>query len=139
MIKTVLAAGLAIIISTFAIADSQRSPAPEGAKVYIISPADGETVATTFTVTFGLSGMGVAPAGTEKAGTGHHHLMIDGEKMPMMDQALGKEVQHFGGGQTETTLSLAPGSHTLQLILGDKGHIPHDPPVISEKITITVR
>ena len=83
--------------------------------------------------------MGVAPAGTDKAGTGHHHLLIDSEKMPMMDQALGKEVQHFGGGQTETTLTLTPCSHTLQLILGDKGHIPHAPPVLSEKITITVK
>ncbi len=116
------------------------TPSPEGAEVYIISPKEGETVSKTLTIRFGLKGMGVAPAGTDKAKTGHHHLMVDGKKLPPMDKAMSKDlVKHFGGGQTEVTLSLSPGKHTLQLILGDKAHVPHDPPVVSKSITITVK
>jgi len=120
-------------------AEMARTASPEGAAVYIVSPADGATVPTTFRVQFGLRGMGVAPAGTDKANTGHHHLLVDGEMVPAMDQALGEDVMHFGGGQTEAELTLEPGQHTLQLILGDKGHVPHDPPVVSEVVTITVQ
>lgn len=120
-------------------AEMARTPSPEGASVYIVSPADGDTVSSTFTVHFGLRGMGVAPAGTDKENTGHHHLLVDGRMMPSMDQPLGQEIKHFGGGQTETELTLSPGQHTLQLILGDKGHVPHDPPVVSEVVTITVQ
>ncbi|ABC27066.1 conserved hypothetical protein [Hahella chejuensis KCTC 2396] len=112
---------------------------PESAKAYIISPTDGETVSSKFVVRFGLEGMGVAPAGVERENTGHHHLLIDGEKMPDMNMPLGSDVKHFGGGQTETTLELPPGQHTLQLILGDHLHQPHAHPVVSEKITITVK
>lgn len=133
MKKALITAGLATLLSTGAIAASS----PEGAQAYIISPADGATVPATFTVTFGLKGMGVAPAGTDKENTGHHHLLVDGE-LPAMDAPLGKEVKHFGGGQTETELTLEPGTHTLQLILGDMAHQPHDPPVVSEQITVTV-
>ena len=116
------------------------TPSPEGAEVYLISPKDGETVGKTFTVRFGLKGMGVSPAGLDKENTGHHHLLIDGEKLPPMDQPMDKDVvKHFGGGQTEAEMTLAPGVHTLQLILGDKAHIPHNPPVVSKQITITVR
>lgn len=116
------------------------SVAPESAKVYIISPADGVTVTSPVTVLFGLSNMGVAPAGVEQPNTGHHHLLIDVDKLPPLDQPLPKDNQHrhFGGGQTETRLELSPGTHTLQLILGDQQHLPHTPPVVSEKITITV-
>lgn len=120
-------------------AEMAKTPSPEGAAVYIVSPSDGATVPTTFRVHFGLRGMGVAPAGTDKANTGHHHLLVDGKMMPAMSQPLGQEVIHFGGGQTETELTLEPGQHTLQLILGDKGHVPHDPPVVSEVVTITVK
>jgi hypothetical protein len=130
---------LLLLVSSLAVAETQRTPSPQGASVYIISPADGETLPTTFTVIFGLRGMGVAPAGTEKENTGHHHLMVDGEVMPPMDQPLSQEIQHFGGGQTETELTLSPGKHTLQLILGDKAHIPHEPPVVSDPISITVK
>jgi hypothetical protein len=130
---------LLLLVSSLAVAETQRTPSPQGASVYIISPADGETLPTTFTVIFGLRGMGVAPAGTEKENTGHHHLMVDGEVMPPMDQPLSQEIQHFGGGQTEAELTLSPGKHTLQLILGDKAHIPHEPPVVSDPITITVK
>tara|TARA_R110001583_G_scaffold140128_1_gene292307 strand:+ start:1029 stop:1445 length:417 start_codon:yes stop_codon:yes gene_type:complete len=138
MKKSVIALGLTSLLSFNAIAASQTSSA-EGAKVYIISPAAGETVPQTFAVKFGLSGMGVAPAGTEKANTGHHHLLIDGNELPALDQPMKNEVKHFGGGQTETSLTLSPGTHTLQLVLGDKAHVPHNSPVISEKITITVK
>lgn len=120
-------------------AEMARTSSPEGAAAYIVSPADGDTVPGTFTVRFGLHGMGVAPAGTDKAGTGHHHLLVDGKMMPAMDKPLGEDVMHFGGGQTETELTLEPGQHTLQLILGDKGHVPHDPPVVSDVVTITVK
>ena len=114
------------------------SKSPEGAKVYIISPTDGETVGTEVLVKFGLSGMGVAPAGTDKENTGHHHLIIDGEKLPDLDKPMGSDVMHFGGGQTEKLINLEKGKHTLQMILGNYLHVPHNPPVVSEKITINV-
>ncbi|MCO4759826.1 MAG: DUF4399 domain-containing protein, partial [Oceanospirillaceae bacterium] len=88
---------------------------------------------------FGLKGMGVSPAGVKKENTGHHHLLVDMESLPPLDQPLGAEVKHFGGGQTETTLTLPPGQHTLQLILGDHLHTPHNPPVVSDPITIEVK
>ncbi|MDH2433183.1 DUF4399 domain-containing protein [Pokkaliibacter sp. MBI-7] len=121
-------------------ADMPRTPAPEGARVYIIAPKDGDTVSQTFKVQFGLSGMGVAPAGMDKANTGHHHLLIDVDTLPAMDMPLPAtdHIKHFGGGQTETELTLSPGKHTLQLIMGDKLHIPFNPPVISDKITVNV-
>ena len=117
------------------------SPAPERAKVYFLSPTDGETVSSPVTVRFGLSGMGVAPAGTAMDHTGHHHLLIDVEELPPLDKPVPNDAKHmhFGGGQTETSIALPPGKHTLQLLLGDMGHLPHDPPVISEKITIEVK
>ena len=109
-------------------------------ELYLISPQDGDTVSGEFKLQFGLRGMGVAPAGVEADNTGHHHLLIDMDTLPPMDSPLPKtdQVRHFGGGQTETTLSLAPGKHTLQLVLGNFSHVPHDPPVMSEKIMITV-
>ena len=117
-----------------------RSPAPPQAAAYIISPADGETVSSPVTVKFGLSGMGVAPAGVQQANTGHHHLLIDVATPPPDNAPLPAtdQVRHFGAGQTQTTIELAPGTHTLQLVLGDHLHIPHNPPVRSQQITITV-
>lgn len=119
-----------------------RSSAPEDAEVYIISPADGAEVTSPVTVRFGLRGMGVAPAGVDQENTGHHHLLIDVAEadMPSMSVPLPStdNVVHFGGGQTQTMVELEPGEHTLQLLLGDHLHIPHDPPVMSERITITV-
>ena len=120
-------------------ADSQRSSSPEGARVYIISPVDGAEVGTTVTVKFGLAGMGVSPAGIDKENTGHHHLIIDGKEPPSFDKPLGGDVMHFGSGQTEKTIELSKGQHTLQLILANHLHIPHNPPVVSDKITITVK
>jgi hypothetical protein len=117
------------------------TPAPDGAHLYIISPKQGETLSSPVTVLFGLRGMGVAPAGTDKANTGHHHLLIDVNELPPMDKPLPSDERHrhFGGGQTQVTLDLPKGEHTLQLLLGDKNHVPFQPPVISEKITITVK
>jgi len=117
-----------------------ETPAPAGAALYIISPADGAVVTNPVTVRFGLSGMGVAPAGVEKAKTGHHHLLIDAA-IPDVNAPIPKDdnYRHFGGGQTEATIRLSPGQHTLQLLLGDHNHIPHNPPVMSRKITITVK
>ena len=116
------------------------TPAPPGAEVYFISPRDGETVSSPVTVRFGLKGMGVAPAGTQKDATGHHHLLIDAP-LPPLDQPVPNDDhhKHFGAGQTETTITLPPGKHTLQLLLGDFAHIPHDPPVMSPPISITVK
>lgn len=129
----------ALALSGWALAQMERSPAPQEAAVYIVAPQDGAVVSGTFTVRFGLSGMGVAPAGVEQDNTGHHHLLVDHEGDVATDRPLGGDVMHFGGGQTETTLTLEPGEHTLQLVLGDHLHIPHDPPVMSEKITVMVR
>lgn len=115
--------------------------APAGARAYIISPADGATVGREVTVRFGLSGMGVAPAGVEKEHTGHHHLLLDVATLPAAGQPIPNDEhhKHFGGGQTETVLHLVPGTHTLQLELGDANHVPFDPPVVSKKITIHVK
>ena len=118
----------------------ERTPSPPGAEAYIISPKDGATVHNPVTVRFGLKGMGIAPAGVKFDNTGHHHLLIDTEAPAELSKPLpatDKSV-HFGKGQTETTLTLSPGKHTLQLVLADQNHVPHEPPVMSKKITITV-
>ncbi len=109
-------------------------------ELYIISPLDGATVSSPVTVRFGLKGMGVAPAGVDKPMTGHHHLLIDVEELPPLNMPVPADAhhKHFGGGQTEATIELSSGKHTLQLLLGDMGHVPHDPPLVSEKITIMV-
>jgi len=115
--------------------------APAGAKAYIISPADSATVGQEVTVRFGLKGMGVAPAGVVKENTGHHHLLVDVKELPAAGLPIPADAQHihFGGGQTQTTLKLAPGTHTLQLELGDANHVPFEPAVVSKKITIHVK
>ncbi len=118
----------------------ERSPSPMGARLYIISPEDGETVTNPVTVRFGLSGMGVVPAGIRHPEAGHHHLILDAE-LPPPDRPIPADdhYRHFGRGQTETTLELSPGRHSLQLLLGDQDHVPHDPPLVSKKIHITVK
>jgi hypothetical protein len=123
-------------------AKSGETPSPKGAKVYFINVKDGETVKSPLKIQFGLSGMGVAPAGVQKENTGHHHILIDtalsgnavSEPIPADDTH-----KHFGAGQTETSLTLAPGKHTLQLVVADWTHIPHNPPIMSDKITVTVK
>ncbi len=136
---TALAASALLAAPAFA--EGHRSPAPEGAKAMILSPADGATVSNPVTIQFGLEGMGIAPAGIEVENTGHHHLLINTDPdtldmnagLPASDM-----VVHFGGGQTQVTKDLPAGTHTLQLLLGDFTHTPHNPPVMSEVITITV-
>ena len=135
-LKAVICSGLLL-----AGAGVTATPSPEGAQAYIISPADGAEVTSPVVVKFGLKGMGVAPAGIDKPKTGHHHLLIDVADYAADGQPVPADAnhRHFGGGQTEATIELSPGSHTLQLIMGDQGHVPHNPPVMSEKITITVK
>jgi len=117
-----------------------RSPAPAGAKVYFIAPQDSAVVSNPIAIKFGLAGMGVAPAGVEKPKTGHHHLLIDVDKVDLENPLPADDNhKHFGGGQTEASITLKPGKHTLQLLLGDHNHVPHNPPVMSEKITIMVK
>jgi len=117
-----------------------RTPSPEGAGAYIISPANGATLSGSVTVRFGLRGMGVAPAGVPAPGTGHHHLILDAST-PSLETVLPTDEHHlhFGKGQTEITLDLPPGTHTLQLVFADHNHVPHQPPLVSERITITVK
>jgi hypothetical protein len=130
---------LVLAASPAAAQPPQRTPRPADAKLYLITPTDGARVSSPFTVRFGLAGMGVAPAGVATPNTGHHHLIIDAE-LPAADAPIPNDERHrhFGGGQTELVLSLPPGSHTLQLLLADRDHVPHDPPLASERITITV-
>ena len=117
-----------------------RTPRPAEAKLFIISPQNGDTVSSPVTVRFGLTGMEVAPAGVASPNTGHHHLIID-SPVPPFDAPLPKDDRHlhFGAGQTETSVALTPGKHTLQLVLADKDHVPHDPPLVSDAIKITVK
>lgn len=128
----------ALLVSLNVVAGETMAPA--GAQAYIVSPSHGEMVSSPFKVVFGLSGMGVAPAGIQKDKTGHHHLLID-TAVPDLNLSIPADAnhKHFGGGQTEVVIELAPGKHTLQLLLADFAHVPHKPPVMSEQITITVK
>ena len=133
----------ALLFTAAALAPAGAETAsPSGAAVYFINLKDGDTVTSPFKVQFGLSGMGVAPVGTQTPNTGHHHLLVDTElsreelKQPIPAD---DKHRHFGGGQTEVTLTLPPGAHTLQLVLGDWSHIPHNPPVMSPVLKITVK
>lgn len=122
-----------------------ETPSNPDTKLYIISPNDGASVTSPVTVVFGLAGMGVAPAGVEKAGTGHHHLLVNipeaeidlDNPLPAFNEG-NEAVIHFGGGQTEATIDLPPGTYELRLVLGDQNHVPHNPPVISAPISVTV-
>jgi len=133
--------GLAIVAMAAEAPALPGTSAPAAARVYIISPADGATVGQEFTVRFGLEGMGVAPAGMTREHTGHHHLLVDVKTLPAAGQPIPADANHihFGGGQTQTTLKLAPGTHTLQLELGDANHVPFVPAVVSKKITVHVK
>jgi hypothetical protein len=146
MNRTLLAAAVALAGMFSQV--SAQSPSPTGAQVYFVNIQDGATVSSPVKIVMGLSGMGVAPAGVEKANTGHHHILVD---RPAIGKAKGGAAEfqenivaddnhrHFGNGQTEMMLDLKPGTHTLQLVLGDHNHIPHNPPVASPVITITVK
>jgi hypothetical protein len=137
---------IALIISaaflSITAAAAGETPSPPDAKVYFINLKDGDTVTSPAKIQFGLSGMGIAPAGIQSPNTGHHHLIIDdviegaalNEPIPADERHV-----HFGKGQTEATVTLPPGVHTLQLVLGDWTHVPHNPPVMSDRITVTVQ
>jgi hypothetical protein len=136
-----ITAAAAAALSVAALAQD-RSAAPAGAEVYFIAPRDGQAVHGPVTVKFGLKGMGVAPAGVKFDNTGHHHLLIDTDLSEIkLDAPLPAtdKIVHFGKGQTETTVTLPPGKHTLELLFADYLHIPFDPPLHSKKITITVK
>jgi hypothetical protein len=119
---------------------SAATPAPKGAEVFIVSPEDGAKVSQEFKVKFGTKDVALAPAGDVTKNTGHHHLLIDVDKLPAAGQPIPNDANHmhFGKAQTEATIKLAPGKHTLQLELGDSGHMPFDPPIVSKKITVNV-
>jgi hypothetical protein len=136
----VLSTAVILGVSAIAVAQVKRTPSPAGAEVYFISPKDGETVSSPVSVKFGLKGMGVAPAGITMDNTGHHHLIVDGDPPPAGTPVPTDATHiHYGKGQTEASVELKPGKHTLLLVLGDFAHIPHDPPVVSKKITVTVK
>lgn len=146
---SLLAASL-VLVSGFAVAaqDAAHSAAgltpekaPPGAKVFILSPQDGATVGQEVTVKFGAEGIAIKPAGDMTADSGHHHLLIDVEELPPLDAPIPADAhhKHYGKGQTEDTIHLEPGTHTLQLDLGDARHVQFDPPIVSKKITIHVK
>jgi Domain of unknown function (DUF4399) len=136
-----IAVAFAMMLSTATLALAGETSAPADAKVYFINLKDGDTVTSPVTIRFGLSNMGIAPAGTEVPNTGHHHLLIDTK---LEGEALNEAIPadehhiHYGKGQTEATVTLPKGDHTLQLVLGDWSHMPHKTPVMSERITVHV-
>jgi hypothetical protein len=142
MKKFCAAAAIAVSLLSGAVM-AGPTPAPANAYAYIGYPNNGQTLPAgkPFRVWFGLRYMGVAPRGVKFPNTGHHHLLIDTDLPTSMDEAIPSDRQHlhFGAGETETTLELPPGKHTLQLLMGDENHVPHNPPVYSKKITIYVK
>lgn len=143
MKKLVIGLAATAFVATLAgvaVAQIKRTASPAGAEVYIIAPKDGDTVSSPVNVKFGLKGMGIAPAGIAFDNSGHHHLIVDAD-LPPAGAPIPADASHvhFGKGQTETSLELKPGKHTLQLLLGDQLHVPHDPAVASKKITVTVK
>ncbi|ASW01829.1 DUF4399 domain-containing protein [Paraburkholderia aromaticivorans] len=144
MYKIIAVAALAMsaVLASPNVVIAGTTPAPAGAHAYIGYPNDGQVVPANkpFKVWFGLRYMGVAPKGVKYPNTGHHHLLIDTD-LPPMDQEIPSDRNHlhFGAGETETTIQLPPGKHTLQLLMGDDMHVPHNPPVYSKKITVIAR
>ena len=135
---------LALVAGSVIAADAPapvRAKAPDGAKVFIVSPKDGATVGRDVEVVFGVEGIAIAPAADAKPGTGHHHLLVDAPALPPLDEPIPNDAtyRHYGKGQTGDTIHLEPGTHTLQLDLGDARHVQFDPPVVSPKITIHVQ
>jgi Domain of unknown function (DUF4399) len=137
------AIGIGVVLAAVASAPAQQrggpTPAPAGASVYFIGLKDGATIAPKTVIHFGLRGMGVAPAGSDRENAGHHHLLVDTD-LPPLDQPIPNDFNHlhYGAGQTEAEVTLSPGPHMLRLLLGDKNHIPHSPPVMSERIRVIV-
>jgi hypothetical protein len=136
IVAVAIACGAGIALAQRA---NDLTPSPPGAEVYFVELKDGAVVPEKFKIFFGLRNMGVAPAGSDTPNTGHHHLIID-SPLPALNQPIPNDFKHlhFGAAQTEAEISLAPGKHTLQLVMGDKAHIPHSPPVMSQRITVNV-
>ncbi|MEJ2575028.1 MAG: DUF4399 domain-containing protein [Gammaproteobacteria bacterium] len=134
-----------ILISAFCspllLGSAYAATSPAGAEISILAPQDGAVLSGPVTVRFGVKGMDIAPAGEVKDNSGHFHLLIDADELPAAGQPIAKDEHHlhFGKGQMQTTLTLTPGEHSLQLVLGDGAHVPHTPPVISKRINITVK
>jgi hypothetical protein len=141
MLRAVILAALSTLVVGITPSFAERTPSPKNAEVYVIWPSNGATInGGKFWVRMGLRNMGVAPKGVNMANVGHHHILVDTD-LPAMDQPIPSDRNHlhFGAGETEARIELPPGKHTLQLLLGDHGHVPHNPPVYSRKISITVR
>jgi hypothetical protein len=138
MIKNIF---VGAVCSLLLLGNAYAATSPAGAEISILEPQDGAVVSGPVMVRFGVKGMNIAPAGVVKDNSGHYHLLLDTDELPAAGQPIAKDEHHlhFGKGQTETTLTLAPGEHTLQLVLGDGAHVPHTPPVISKRIKITVK
>lgn len=134
-------AALAGLLLGACVLATAATPAPKGAEVFIVSPEDGATVPQAFTVKFGVKNIALAPAGDVTKNTGHHHLLIDVDKLPAAGAPIPTDANHmhFGKAQTQADIKLTPGKHTLQLILGDSGHMPFDPSIVSKKITVNVK
>ncbi|MGZ7455985.1 DUF4399 domain-containing protein [Pseudomonas sp. Ma2-10] len=134
-------AALAGLLMGASMLATAATPAPKGAEVSIVSPADGATVAQTVVVKFAVENIALAPAGDVTKNTGHHHLLIDVDQLPAAGTPIPSDANHlhFGKAQTQAEVTLTPGKHTLQLELGDSGHMPFDPPIVSEKITVNVK
>lgn len=140
MLTRILVSGLTLLaIGASVQAQAPRTPAPPGAEVYFVDLKDGARVPTRFRINFGLRNMGIAPAGSDRPNAGHHHLLID-VPLPALDREIPNDFNHlhFGAGQTEAEVTLPPGAHTLQLLVGDKDHVPHNPPVLSAAIRVVV-
>jgi hypothetical protein len=139
-LKIAILSILVAMLPVIGAAGDGRTPSAPQATVGFGNIEDGDVLPPVFTVRFTISGMGIAPAGSQIENTGHHHLLIDVAELPDLSQPLpaNDHIRHFGQGQTRTELTLPEGQHTLQLLLADYAHIPHDPPVMSEVITITV-
>lgn len=131
----------ALLIAWSSIAYAQGTPAPKDAMLYFIWPQSGATIKGAFWCRFGLRNMGVTHAGDSFQNSGHHHLLIDVNDPLDANEPIPQDKAHlhFGAGQTEARIELPPGKHTLQLVLGDSKHYPFNPPVVSRKITVTVK
>ncbi|NPU10989.1 DUF4399 domain-containing protein [Bradyrhizobium sp. 83012] len=144
MLRTMSRRSRLILIMSLALAptllSAKGTKSPKDARVYFISPADGETVGGAFVVRFGLRNMGVTHAGDDFAGSGHHHLLVDVDETMQAGETIPRDKKHihYAAGETEARIELSPGKHTLQLVMGDTKHLNFDPPVVSEKIMITV-
>lgn len=131
----------AVLICPTSAAHAQGKPAPKDALLYFVWPQNGATIKGGFWCRFGLRNMGVTHAGDDFQNTGHHHLLIDVSEALDPNEPIPQDKSHlhFGSGQTETRIELAPGKHTLQLVLGDAKHYPFSPPIVSDKISVRIK